>query len=148
MIIILRLLNLCFSFLLYFSFQVHFCSIFLHLCPFLPFFFPCASNESIRSFICMLSFLLLFLLAFCKSSEKNDKTIRTIGKFHVPLPSPLLILWVHSRPQSPSFLGHMVGKREPLVGYKLSQVALWTRMLWVLSWTIYSISLRHPILII
>ena len=36
----------------------------------------------------------------------------------------------HSRPQSPSFLGHVVGKRgaEPLVGYKLSRVALGTRM--------------------
>ena len=31
----------------------------------------------------------------------------------------------HSRPQSPSFLGHVVGKR----GYKLSRVALGTRML-------------------
>ena len=36
----------------------------------------------------------------------------------------------HSRLQSPSFLGHVVGKRggSPLVGYKLSQVALGTRM--------------------
>ena len=36
---------------------------------------------------------------------------------------------IHSRPQSPSFLGHVVGKcGEPLVGYKLSRVALGTRM--------------------
>ena len=35
----------------------------------------------------------------------------------------------HSRPQSPSFLGHVVGKRGViLVGYKLSRVALGTRM--------------------
>ena len=36
----------------------------------------------------------------------------------------------HSRPQIPSFLGHVVGKRgaEPLVGYKLSRVALGTRI--------------------
>ena len=32
----------------------------------------------------------------------------------------------HSRPQSPSFLGHVVGKRG--VGYKFSRVALGTRM--------------------
>ena len=32
----------------------------------------------------------------------------------------------HSRPQSPSFLGHVVGKRG--VGYKLSRVALGTRI--------------------
>ena len=35
--------------------------------------------------------------------------------------------WPHSRPQSPSFLGHVVRK---LVGYKLSRVALGTRMGW------------------
>ena len=34
---------------------------------------------------------------------------------------------MHSRPQSPSFLGHVVGKRG--VGYKFSRVALGTRML-------------------
>ena len=36
------------------------------------------------------------------------------------------VVHIHSRPQSPSFLGHVVGKRG--VGYKLSRVALGTRM--------------------
>ena len=44
--------------------------------------------------------------------------------------SRFVLVVSHSRPQSPSFLGHVVGKRgaQPLVGYKLSRVALGTRM--------------------
>ena len=40
-------------------FQVHFCSICLHLFTFLSFFFFCTSNESIMCFICMLLFFLV-----------------------------------------------------------------------------------------
>lgn len=44
----------------------------------------------------------------------------------LPLCKDFVIDNGHSRPQSPSFLGHVVLK--PLVGYKLSRVALGTRM--------------------
>ena len=45
----------------------------------------------------------------------------------------------HSRPQSYSFLGHVVGK---LVGYKLSRVALGTRMATTLNQETMTIDLR------
>ena len=55
----------------------------------------------------------VFLNRFCQSTRKRNDD------------------WNHSRPQSPSFLGQVVLKRgAPLVRYKLSRVALWTRMDW------------------
>ena len=82
--LILLVFFLSFVAFIYFSFQVHFCSIFPHLFTFLAFFFFCTSNESIICFICMLLFSVLSLLAFCKSSEKTVKTIQTIGKTQIP----------------------------------------------------------------
>ena len=49
-----------------FSSFIYFFAIFVSLC---------ASNESIKCFICMLSFLILSPLAFCKYYEKNAKII-------------------------------------------------------------------------
>ena len=55
----------------------------------------------------------VFLNRFCQSTRKRNDD------------------WNHSRPQNPSFLGQVVLKRgAPLVRYKLSRVALWTRMDW------------------
>ena len=48
------------------------------------------------SFICMLLFLVLSLLAFCKSSEKNDKTIQTTKKTQVPFAFVVVLLQVMS----------------------------------------------------
>ena len=52
-----------------------------------------ASNESaIRCFICMSLFSVLSPLAFCKSSEKNDKTIQTTKKTQVPFAFVVVLL--------------------------------------------------------
>ena len=56
----------------------------------------CASNESIVFLICMSLFSVLFLLAFCKSSEKNDKTIQTTKKTQVPFAFVVVLLQVLS----------------------------------------------------
>ena len=66
-----------------FSSFIYFFAIFLSLC---------ASNESIKCFICMLSFLILSSLAFCKYYKKNVKIIRTIGKTQVPFAFVLVLL--------------------------------------------------------
>ena len=66
-----------------FSSFIYFFAIFVSLC---------ASNESIKCFICMLLFLNLSPLAFCKYYEKNAKIIRTIGKTQVPFAFVLVLL--------------------------------------------------------
>ena len=69
-------------FLILSSFLFH-SSSFIYTC--LSFsFLLCFKWVLIMCFICMLSFLVLSLLAFWKSSEKNAKTIRFIGKTQVP----------------------------------------------------------------
>ena len=70
-----------------FSSFIYFFAIFVSLC---------ASNESIKCFICMLSFLILSPLAFCKYYKKNAKIIRTIGKTQVPFAFVLVLLYVLS----------------------------------------------------
>ena len=51
--LILLVFFLSFVAFIYFSFQVHFCSIFPHLFTFFAFFFFCTSNESMcASFVC------------------------------------------------------------------------------------------------
>ena len=81
-------------FLILSSFLFHF----LHLFSFFAvFLFFCASNESaIRCFICMSLFSVLSLLAFCKSSEKNDKTIQTTKKTQVPFAFVVVLLYALS----------------------------------------------------
>lgn len=91
--LILLVFFLSFVAFIYFSFQVHFCSIFPHLFTFLAFFFFRASNESIMCFICMLLFSVLSLPAFCKSSEKTVKTIQTIGKTQIPFDFAVVLFW-------------------------------------------------------
>ena len=91
--LILLVFFLSFVAFIYFSFQVHFCSIFPHLFTFLAFFFFCTSNESIMSFICMLLFSVKSLLAFCISSEKTVKTIQTIGKTQIPFDFAVVLFW-------------------------------------------------------
>ena len=66
-----------------FSSFIYFFAIFVSLC---------ASNESIKCFICMLSFLILSSLAFCKYYKKSAKIIRTIGKTQVPFAFVLVLL--------------------------------------------------------
>ena len=70
-----------------FSSFIFFFAIFLSLC---------ASNESIKCFICMLSFLILSSLAFCKYYKKSAKIIRTIGKTQVPFAFLVVLLLVLS----------------------------------------------------
>ena len=73
---------------------VPFSSFIFLFCRFLSF---CASNESaIMSFICMLLFLDLSLLACCKSSEKNEKTIQTTEKTQVSFAFVVVLLQVLS----------------------------------------------------
>ena len=48
-------------------------------------------------FICMLLFLVLSLLACCKSSKKNEKTIQTTEKTQVSFAFAIVLLWVLSR---------------------------------------------------
>ena len=57
------------------------------------FLFFCASQESIMCFICKLLFSVLSLLAFCKSYEKNAKTIQTIGKTKIPFDFAVVLFW-------------------------------------------------------
>ena len=68
-----------------------------HFSSFIYFFgiflFFCASQESIMCFICKLLFSVLSLLAFCKSYEKNAKTIRTIGKTKNPFDFTVGLFW-------------------------------------------------------
>ena len=70
-----------------FSSFIFFFAIFLSLC---------ASNESIMCFICMVLFLILSPLVFCKYYEKNAKIIRTIGKTQVPFAFLVVLLLVLS----------------------------------------------------
>ena len=70
-----------------FSSFIFFFAIFLSLC---------ASNESIMCFICMVLFLILSPLAFCKYYERNAKIIRTIGKTQVPFAYVVVLLLVLS----------------------------------------------------
>ena len=72
------------SFLFHFSSFIYFFGIFL---------FFCASQESIMYFICKLLFSVLSLLAFCKSYERNAKTIRTIGKTKIPFDIAVGLFW-------------------------------------------------------
>ena len=74
-----------FFFRLFISLLSSFLFHFLHLFTFFAIFLSlCASNESIMCFICMVLFLILSPLAFCKYYKKNVKIIRTIGKTQVP----------------------------------------------------------------
>ena len=50
-----------------------------------------------HNIICMLLFLVLSLLAYCKSSEKNDKIIRTTEKTQVPFAFAVVLLNVLER---------------------------------------------------
>ena len=87
--LVLLVFFLSFVAFIYFSFQVHFCSIFPHLFTFLAFFFFRASNESIMCFICMLLFSVLSLPAF----EKTVKAIQTIGKTQIPFDFAVVLFW-------------------------------------------------------
>ena len=93
MCLILLVFFLSFVAFIYFLFQAHFCSIFPHLFSFLAFFFFCASYNSIMYFIFMLLFSVLSLLAFCKSFEKDAKTIETIGKTQIPFDFAVVLFW-------------------------------------------------------
>ena len=77
-----------FTFISYFKF------IFVPFFLIYPFFFFCASNETIVCFICKSLFSVLSLLAFWKSSEENAETARTTGKTQVPVP---LLLYCNYR---------------------------------------------------
>ena len=96
--IILILLFFCLFFLRLFISYFEF--IFVPFSSFIYFFAIfvslCVSNESIKCFICMLLFLILSPLAFCKSSEKNVKIIWTIGKTQVPFAFVVVLLLVLS----------------------------------------------------
>ena len=96
---------------IYFSFQVHFCSIFPHFFTFLAFFFLLYFKwvyHVLHLYVIIFSFLLYTyweiltkklcrklssLLAFCKSSEKTVKTIQTIGKTQIPFDFAVVLFW-------------------------------------------------------
>ena len=81
-----------------------------------------------------LKLLCSFYLYFCSSHHLHSMSTKCVYLFEHPLcrlRCPRLFSshdWAHSRPQSPSCLGHVIWKS--LVGYKLSRVALGTRMVW------------------
>ena len=81
----------CFHlFLISSSFLFHFSSF---IYSFRIFLFFCVSHESIMCFICKLLFSVLSLLAFCKSSEKSAKIIRTIGETQIPFNFSVVLFW-------------------------------------------------------
>ena len=81
------------SLVAFFYFKFIFVPFFLIYLLFGIFLFFCASQESIMCFICKLLFSVLSLLAFCKSYEKNAKTIRTIGKTKIPFDFAVGFFW-------------------------------------------------------
>ena len=106
-----------YSFLILSSFLFHF----LHLFTFFAIFVSlCASNESIKCFICMLLFLILSPLAFCKYYKKNAKIIRTIGKTQVPFAFVVVLLLVLS--WTIHFIHHLyISHNAPFLPSKIFQ---------------------------